>query len=259
MSIRRRTNSNRRQLRSGNNATGSGLLFPSMLPLDFWMYGDDGGAAFTSGTYSGIPNRGTVTPALLPTGGGNVPVTTRGAAGRRAPLHTSGRAFTGNTITAARLSEPTGACEFWVALWTDTVQGCRLATTRAASLGQKGFYLEPLASGRLDLYMGDGGGANTLAITSGATAAIAASSLRVIRVARSLLAVSIEIGGVAYASASASALTAGATAGSFSLGGTTAGTSPVAGSVCEAFLTQRALTAGEATAALSYLTGRWGA
>jgi hypothetical protein len=254
---RRRVHANRRLGAAVYPATAG--LFPATIPLDFWEYGNDGGSTFSGTSYASIPNRGLVAPAQL-TAVGTPTITARGAALRRAPLHTSIGAFNGDTLTAQRFTDPASSCELWVAIYVDSLVPAsqRLIANRGATVGQRGFYLRLQSSGRLDLFCGDGGASDTLAITSGATGLFTAGSFRVLRVTKALLAYAIQSNGAAYVSASASALTAGASAMALTIGGgAPTGAVQVMGSICETLLTQRALTAGEATSMLAYFNGRW--
>ncbi len=146
---RRRVHANRRLGAAVYPATAG--LFPATIPLDFWLRGDDPGANFGVGGLSSLPNRGAVAPLQFNQASVPVPTTTRGTSARRAPLHTGIAAFNGDTLTAERFSIPTGACELWIAVWIDSLvpTSQRLIGNRAATAGQKGFYVRLQSTGRL--------------------------------------------------------------------------------------------------------------
>lgn len=243
----------------GSAAQRSRRLFPATLgvgALDFWFRGDEPAIGVSAGPlYRRVRNRGAKTPGSLTTAGGDVPMTTRGAGGLRAPLHTAGRSLVGTTDAMARMHQSGTNCELWVAVYLDSAATAGHAIRTAGANAENGFYLSRENTNRIALAVFNGGGSPALALFSGATTVT--TGFFVVRLTKASLAYAIELNGGAYTSGAASALAVGTVSSNpTSVGGTASGAAQLPGSVCEAFLVNRALTAGEATSALAYLQ-RW--
>ncbi len=229
-------------------------VIPRQDAVLLYLDADNAGAAFLSGDYVTVPNGGTLGGNITSASGTGPAVTAIN--GRNAALTTTQGGFAfGSTSSLQLLHEPGTNATLVARLRVDSVAPSLgwVFTTRGGAATSRGLNLVQEANGRFYLSVSDGA-TNTVSISQPVAFAVGIHTV-VVRKTGSLYEIICD--GSVVASATASALTSGASASSPQIGGRLGDLNPFTGAVCEVMVFSEALSDAELATIDAYYEGRW--